>query len=209
MIAVRHGETEWNILGKHQGHLDSALTERGIRQAHAIAAGLQEFSIDEFYSSDLGRAVQTAEIISQNIGKKFVTDPRLREQSLGILQGFTRAEFQSGYPDEYGKFVSRDPDYAIPGGESIREKFLRCTGCIEELSKQHQGKSILVVTHGGVLISCFQKTLNIPITQRRTYSLFNGSINVFTLSETQEWRLEIWGGMHHMRLQHLPAIDDF
>ena len=148
IIAVRHGETEWNSIGKQQGHLNSNLTELGIRQAQAIANGVSKFSIDEFYSSDLGRAVQTAEIISQNIGKKFVPDARLREQNLGILQGLTRTAFESRFPEEYSQFISNDPDYRIPGGESIRDRFSRCIHCVEDISKTHCGKSILIVTHG-------------------------------------------------------------
>ena len=208
IIAVRHGETEWNKAGKQQGHFNSNLTELGIHQAQAIANGLLEFSIDQFYCSDLGRSVQTAEIISQSISKKFVLDVRLREQNLGILQGLTRAAFESKYPEEFSQLESHDPDYRIPGGESVRDKFSRCIFCVEDLSKTHCGKSILIVTHGGVL-SCFMyKALCIPLTQKRTFSLLNGSINVFSISEAMEWRLEIWGDISHMQAHDLTTIDD-
>jgi probable phosphoglycerate mutase len=208
IIAVRHGETEWNSIGKQQGHLNSDLTELGIRQAQAIANGLSKFSIDEFYCSDLGRAVQTAEIISQITGKEFVPNARLREQNLGILQGLTRTAFESRYPEEYSHFISNDPDYRIPGGESIRDRFSRCINCIEDISKTHCGKSILIITHGGVLMSFIHKALGIPLTQKRTFSLLNGSINIFSISEKMEWRLEIWGDINHMWAQHLDAFDD-
>jgi 2,3-bisphosphoglycerate-dependent phosphoglycerate mutase len=208
LIAVRHGETEWNKTGKHQGHLNSDLTELGVRQAQAIAHGVSKFSIDEFYCSDLGRAVHTAEIISQNIGKEFVPDARLREQNLGILQGSTRAAFASQYPEEFSQWESHDPDYRIPGGESLREKFSRSIQCVEDLSKTHCGKSILIVTHGGVL-SCFMhKALCIPLTQKRTFSLLNGSVNIFSISETMKWRLEVWGDVSHMREHSLNTSDD-
>jgi probable phosphoglycerate mutase len=208
IIAVRHGETEWNKAGKQQGHLNSNLTELGIRQTQAIANGLTKFSIDEFYCSDLGRAVQTAVIISQSIGKEFVPDARLREQNLGILQGLTRTAFESRYPEEYSQFVSNDPDYRIPGGESIRDRFSRCINCVEDLSKTHRGKSILIITHGGVLSSFMHKALCIPLTQKRTFSLLNGSVNVFSISETMEWRLELWGDISHMQAHDLNTRDD-
>ena len=208
IIAVRHGETEWNKVGKQQGHLNSNLTELGIRQAHAIADGLSKFSIDGFYCSDLGRAIQTATIISQKNGKEFIPDMRLREQNLGILQGLTRSAFQSQFPEEYSQLECNDPDYRIPGGESIRDRFLRCTNCIEDLSKAFYGKSILIVGHGGVLMSCIQKALCIPLTQKRTFSLLNGSINVFSISETMEWRLEIWGDISHLQSRNLSTYDD-
>ena len=208
IIAVRHGETEWNKAGKQQGHLNSKLTELGIRQAHAIAHGLLKYSIDEFYSSDLGRAVQTAEIISQSIGKEFISDTRLREQNLGILQGLTRAAFESRYPNEFSQLESHDPDYRIPGGESVCDRFSRCISCVEDLSKTHCGKSILIVTHGGVLACFIYKALCIPLTQKRAFSLLNGSINVFSMSETMEWRLEIWGDISHMQDHTISMSDD-
>jgi broad specificity phosphatase PhoE len=208
IIAVRHGETEWNKEGKQQGYLNSNLTELGIHQAQEIANGLSKFSIDEFYCSDLGRAIQTAEIISQNIGKKFVPDARLREQNLGILQGLTRIEFKIRFPEEYSHFVSNDPDYRIPGGESIRDRFSRCITCVEDISKTQSGKSILIVTHGGVLMSFIHKALCIPLTQKRTFSLLNGSINVFSITETMEWRLDVWGDINHMRAHSLDTFDD-
>lgn len=208
IIAVRHGETEWNKIGKQQGHLNSNLTELGIRQAQAIAEGLQKFSIDRFYCSDLGRAIQTAKIISPKIGKEFIPDARLREQNLGILQGLTRTDFESRFPEEYSKFEKHDPEYRIPGGESIHDKYSRCINCIEDLLKTHYGKSMLIITHGGVLVSFIQKALCIPLTQKRTFSLLNGSINVFSISEIMEWRLEIWGDINHMQSHNLDTLDD-
>jgi 2,3-bisphosphoglycerate-dependent phosphoglycerate mutase len=208
IIAVRHGETEWNKAGKQQGHLNSNLTELGIRQAQAIADGMQKLSIDKFYCSDLGRAVQTAKIISQNIGKEFIPDTKLREQNLGILQGLTRNDFKLQFPKEYSQFISNNPDYRIPEGESIRERFSRCINYIEEISKIHRGKSILIVTHGGALTSFIQKALSIPLTQKRTFSLLNGSINIFSISETMEWRLEVWGDINHMHAHNLDTFDD-
>jgi probable phosphoglycerate mutase len=208
IIAVRHGETEWNKLGKQQGHLNSDLTELGIRQSQAIADGLSKYSIDEFYCSDLGRAVQTAEIISQSIGKQYIADTGLREQNLGILQGLTRSDFESLFPEEYAQWENHDPDYRILEGESIRDKHSRCIQCVEDLSAIHSGKTILIVTHGGVLMSFIQKALNIPLSQKRTFSLLNSSINIFSISEEMEWRLEIWGDINHMQANNLNATDD-
>lgn len=208
IIAVRHGETEWNRVEKQQGHLNSDLTDLGIRQAKALAEGINDYKIDFFYSSDLGRAIQTASIISQRIGKDFITDDRLRERNLGILQGLTKKEFEKEYPDESAKLKSNDPDYRIPGGESIRDRYVRSVNCIEDLSRKCNGKTILIVAHGGVLMSFMQKALTIPLTQKRSYSLFNGSINMFTLSENSDWRLEVWGDVSHLKTKGLVYLDD-
>ncbi|HAJ80412.1 MAG TPA: histidine phosphatase family protein [Fibrobacteres bacterium] len=208
IIAVRHGETEWNKIEKQQGHLNSDLTELGIRQAYAMADGLKGFNIEYFYSSDLGRAIETSLIISKAINIKFIPETRLRERNLGILQGLTKGEFNIKHPEDYEKLKSNDPDYRIPNGESIRDRYVRCISCVEDFSKIHFGKTILIVSHGGILMSLIHKALEIPLTSLRNYSLFNGSINVFSISENSKWRLEIWGDVSHLRANSLATIDD-
>lgn len=209
LIALRHGETLWNSIGKQQGHLDSELTETGLQQAKAAAHALKNFQLDFFYSSDLGRAVQTAAIISEIIQTKFTTDIRLRERHLGIMQGLTIKEFENLYPDEATRYHQHDPDYRIPGGESIQDRYTRSVQCIESLAQKHSGSTILVITHGGILTGMFQKAINLPLNQKRTFSVINMGLNIFTISEDHQWFLETWGDICHLKLSGLPAIDDF
>jgi broad specificity phosphatase PhoE len=89
LMLIRHGETEWNRAGKFQGHADSPLTHRGLAQARAVALALAEEDFDAFYSSDLGRAKKTASIIADRLGRRYLTDERLREQHYGLIQGMT------------------------------------------------------------------------------------------------------------------------
>jgi 2,3-bisphosphoglycerate-dependent phosphoglycerate mutase len=207
-IVVRHGETEWNKIGIQQGHLNSPLTALGIKQAKAMGEGLQSFPIDLIFSSDLGRATETAAIISKIIGKPFTTDIRLRERHLGIMQGLTQAQFAQKYPEDAARFKSHDPDYAFPTGESARQRYTRCVACLEDFALRFPGKTILIVAHGGVLMSFIHRALNIPLDAKRTYSLFNASINVFTIDQDKSWRLDIWGDTNHLRKHSLSTIDD-
>lgn len=205
LFVVRHGETEWNLIGKQQGHLNSPLTESGIKQAHALAAGLTDMGIKILYSSDLGRAVQTAEIIGACLGLGVTIDQRLRERHLGSLQGLTMREFHEQFPEEFAAHTSGDPDYILPGGESARQRFERCVACCVELAARHAGQRVLVVTHGGVLMSLFYHALGIPLTDPRRFSLFNAAINRFTICG-DSWRLETWGDISHLR--EMTALDD-
>ncbi len=134
IFAVRHGETEWNKIEKQQGHLNSNLTECGKLQAKVLGDGLCKNKFDSFYTSDLGRAIETSEIISNCIKKDFIPDLRLRERHLGTLQGLKKAEFKDKYPDEWMKFNSNDPDYVLPGGESIRQRYERAIHGIEDIA---------------------------------------------------------------------------
>ena len=197
VIVVRHGETEWNMAGRQQGHMDSPLTELGLKQAEAVGAFLTDAGIDVVYSSDLGRASTTANIIDSCVKSGVTLDGRLRERNLGTTQGLTLGEFSERYSAEYDKFFAGDPDYIIPEGESIRQRFDRSTSCIEELAVACAGKKILLVTHGGVLDGMFRKAVGLPLNTARTFSLFNAGINEFTIAEGS-WNLDSWGLTQHL-----------
>ncbi len=202
---VRHGETEWNLAGRQQGHLDSPLTPRGIRQANALAHALADRGIQVIYASDLGRAMQTAETIAANLNLPVHPDPRLRERHLGTMQALTKAQFQQQHPQASAAFDSGDPDHCLPGGESARQRYDRTVSCVEELAQHQPGQTMLIVTHGGVLDGMCRRTLAIPLTQPRRFSLFNGAVNRFTWTDPN-WQLDTWGDLTH--LGDLETLDD-
>jgi broad specificity phosphatase PhoE len=117
LIAVRHGETEWNVQRREMGQLDSPLTVRGIQQAEALGRRLSGIKFDELYSSDLGRAVQTAEIIAATCEKLVRLDSGLRERNMGLFQGLTWKEMSEKYPSEHETYKRTGFYNAIPGGE--------------------------------------------------------------------------------------------
>jgi probable phosphoglycerate mutase len=198
VFVVRHGETEWNLTGRQQGHLDSPLTKRGIQQAHALAQELVGRGIERIFSSDSGRAFTTADIIRARLGLPVRIDARLRERHLGTLQGLTKAEWRQRYPEEWRAFNSGDPDYCFPGGESARQRYERTVGCVGLLAAKHSGHTILIVSHGGVLNGLFHKAIGIPLSNPRRFSLFNAAINSFTVCGASWW-LDTWGETSHLR----------
>ncbi len=197
VIVVRHGETMWNTEGRWQGHLDCPLTPRGLTQAQALARRLMNQRFNALYSSDLGRAYHTAQIISAATGHGVVSDARLRERNLGIFQGLRSEEIKTAYPEEYELYRSRDPDHMIPGGESLRQQVERNISCLEELAQNHSGESIVVVTHGGVLSGLFRHTLSIPLQAPRRFEFMNSSLNVFAYGGGY-WTLRTWGDVSHL-----------
>ncbi|MEE8399497.1 MAG: histidine phosphatase family protein [Desulfobacterales bacterium] len=205
LFVVRHGETEWNLVGKQQGHLDSPLTGVGIRQAHALAEGLATKGIEVIYSSDLGRAMQTAEVIAARLQLPVTSDRRLRERHLGLMQGMTMVDFRDRNPDAFARFESGDDAYLLPGGESTRQIYERCVACCIELAAQHPGGKMLVVTHGGALSSLMRYALNVALSEPRHFSLFNAAINCFVVSG-ETWRLDTWGDISHLR--EITTLDD-
>lgn len=198
LIVVRHGETLWNAGGRLQGHLDSGLSPLGVRQAEAIARRLGEERFVALYSSDLGRAFQTAEPIAQATGLPIVTDSRLRERNLGVFQGLTMAEILERFPDDHRRFVSGDPDHVVPGGESGRQRYERTVACADEMAARHRGERVLIVTHGGVLNGLLRRALGIDLAIPLSYRLFNATINTFFV-RGGTWKLGTWGDIHHLR----------
>lgn len=206
LFVVRHGETLWNQQGLLQGHLDSPLSELGVNQANALAEYFSKCDWDLIVSSDLTRAVRTAEIIKGASDKQVLTDNRLRERNLGIVQGLTVKEFGEKYHEESVKFNEGGADYAIPGGESIGQRFKRSITCIKELAERYKGNKIIIVTHGGVLDGVFRFTVKIPLNQARTFSLFNASVNTIQIQD-DSWNIVTWGYVEHLRA--LGSMDDW
>ena len=197
LIIVRHGQTQWNLKLIRQGHLDSPLTEKGIAQAKALGERLMRETFTALYSSDLGRAVQTAQMIAAATGHEIVTDPRLRERHLGIFQGLNGDELREKYPEEYRLHRTVGPSYVIPGGESVRQQMARNVDYLVEIAEKHRGETIVVVTHGGVLSGFFRHALAIPLEAPRRFEFMNASLNVFAY-EAGNWMLRTWGDVSHL-----------
>jgi probable phosphoglycerate mutase len=197
VIIVRHGQTQWNLKLIRQGHLDSPLTDRGITQAKALGKRLAHEEFTALYSSDLGRAVQTAEMIGAVTGHFVVIDDRLRERNLGVFQGLGRDEIERRFPEEYRLHRSIGPDYVIPSGESVRQQVERNLLCLAELGEKHVAETIVVVTHGGVLSGLFRHTFSIPFSAPRRFEFMNASLNVFNY-ENGSWFLQTWGDVSHL-----------
>jgi broad specificity phosphatase PhoE len=150
-ILIRHGETDWNRQRRYQGQADTGLNSRGTKQANELAMRLKEKNIVALYSSDLLRALQTAEIIAQIIKKPIYRDARLREIRLGDWQGKSRQEVQNQYA-ELVKQRREDPlGSTVPGGERGDQVLARMQAAFRDIQKQHPGEVVAVISHGFAL----------------------------------------------------------
>jgi 2,3-bisphosphoglycerate-dependent phosphoglycerate mutase len=131
---VRHGESTWNVAGLAQGQHDQAeLTERGLRQASDAAWRFRDRAIRAIYASDLRRAVQTAAAFAAAVGVPVFTDTRLRERSLGVLEGVPSSALGPSVTGlDGGRVVDQDARPA--GGESLREMYQRAAAFCDELA---------------------------------------------------------------------------
>ena len=177
IIAVRHGETAWNVDTRLQGHLDIALNTKGIWQAGQVAHALASEPVDAVYSSDLLRAWQTANAIAFATNSPLTADVGLRERGFGEFEGKTYAEIEALWPQASQQWRKREPNWAPPGGESLttmRERVLT-TAC--GLARQHIGGQIVLVAHGGVMDILYRLATGQELQAPRSWHLGNAAIN--------------------------------
>ncbi|HYW56165.1 MAG TPA: histidine phosphatase family protein [Polaromonas sp.] len=177
IIAIRHGETEWNVNARMQGHLDIALNDTGRWQADRVAQALIDEPITAIYTSDLLRAFDTAQAISGELTVPAQSDTGLRERHFGEFQGRTLAELEATQPGQAMRWRTRDPDYAPLGGESLVQFRGRVLDATQKLVARHPGELIALVTHGGVLDVLYRAATRVELQAARTWALGNASIN--------------------------------
>jgi alpha-ribazole phosphatase/probable phosphoglycerate mutase len=143
ILFARHGETDWNVQRRVQGHSDTPLNETGRAQARVLADELAEESIDAVYSSDLLRAHETARIVAEPRGLNVTATRDLRERDFGTWEGLTDDEIFARYPEAAS---SRWGD-----GETKEEMAQRVFDALQRIADAHAGGRVLVVSHGGPL----------------------------------------------------------
>jgi len=147
---LRHAQSEWNALGRWQGHGDPSLSELGREQAHAVAARLTGAGIERIVASDLARALETAEIVGKQLGLAVERDALWRERDIGTWTGLTREEIEARWPADYAHFRAHEEHARPGGGES--NALLRARGqrALAALRERHDGARVVVVTHRGI-----------------------------------------------------------
>ena len=201
IVAVRHGETAWNVDTRIQGQLDIGLNHRGLWQAERVAAALSEESIDRIYSSDLQRAHTTAQAIARHAGNSAARDVQLhtglRERGFGAFEGETWADIAHKWPEDSRRWKQRDPHFAPPGGETPTQLLARVAETVNEIAARHAGEHIVLVAHGGVLDMLYRLATRQELHAPRTWHLGNAAINRL-LWTPDGLSLVGWGDVRHL-----------
>ena len=197
IIAVRHGETAWNVDTRIQGHLDIALNDTGHWQARQVARALADEPLAAVYTSDLQRAHATAQAIAQASGAPLVAEPGLRERSFGELEGRTFAEIEAELPEQARRWRQRDPHFAPTDGETLVQLRERIAATTHRLAAQHTEQLIVLVAHGGVLDMLYRLATGLDLQAPRTWLVTNASINRL-LWTPQGLTLVGWADTQHL-----------
>ena len=179
ILAIRHGETAWNVDTRIQGHLDIPLNDTGLQQARWLAEALAERDqIHAVYASDLSRAHVTAQTIADAAGLAVSTHLGLRERHFGDFQGRTFAEIEAELPEHAHHWRKRTPEWSPPGaGESLIAVRERVLASVDELAARHVGEQIVLVAHGGVMDVLYRAATRLELQAPRTWLLPNTAVN--------------------------------
>jgi alpha-ribazole phosphatase len=185
MLLVRHGRTSWNSDGRFMGQMDIPMDETGNRQAEAVARRLMVERPEAIYSSDLSRALKTAQAIQRAIGEaispasmpRLIVEPRLREMHFGEWQGLTYPEIKSNQPGllaDWEKDVIHSP---APGGETFAQTAERVKSVFSEITKAHPDGTVLLIAHGGAFQSLICLALGISIDRYWQFGMDNAGLS--------------------------------
>ena len=209
LILVRHGETEWNLAGRIQGHSDSRLTALGAEQGRRAAERLAGLDIAAVYASDLGRARETGELIAVPHGLAVKTVQELRERCYGAFEGKTAEEIRGEDPEAFERWLGDRLGLAPPGGETQQELSERVVGALRGIAGAHPGRTVAVATHGGPIKSAVFAVLEIPIGSWDRAWVSNGSVTVLR-GNRGELKVDCFNDTSHLDLAAArgPGVED-
>jgi 2,3-bisphosphoglycerate-dependent phosphoglycerate mutase len=151
LFLFRHGQTDWNREGRLQGHTDTPLNATGLVQAEALAQRLLAHRLDAVVSSDLTRALTTARIIAEVSEVPLLTDPGLREVSVGLAEGLLWEEAKARFGAELTERWYSDDNVAFPGGETGYQTLTRGLAALRRVALTHPYRRLAVSTHGAMV----------------------------------------------------------
>src|SRR5262245_24091928 len=151
VLLIRHGQSEGNAEGRFGGHSATPLSARGRKQALATAQALAAESVSAIYSSDLTRAVTSAEPLAKLKGLQVEKSDAFRERSVGVMEGLTFEDAAEKHPEQYAALLQRDFDHVLTGGESYRQRLDLAWQKLDELVSLHKGGRIVVFSHTGTI----------------------------------------------------------
>ena len=195
---VRHGETEWNKLGRFQGHEDIKLNERGLAQARETAKTAAGWGHSAIYTSPLIRTMQVAEEMAKVTQARVSQRPGLKELGLGELEGVTGEEMRLGWPEVFSAWRSSPEKVSMPNGESLLQLRDRAWQSILDIEGEHsEGESVVVISHNFAIRSIVGELLGVPLENFHRMSLSLASVSTFE-SDDRGRRLISYNSTGHL-----------
>ncbi len=196
IILVRHGQTDYNVEGRLQGHLDSPLNETGLAQADKLAEYLKDVPIDVCFSSPLSRANTTAKKVAALHDLPVSVDDRLIEIDHGDWTNHLKSALKKDYPEEYNKYTQTPRPYTGPNAESLSDMGKRGAEALQEIACKNPGKTVLVAAHSDFNKATVCEILGLEYEHFNELQQDNTSISI--LRYDGNWKLCVWNSIPHL-----------
>ncbi len=210
IVLIRHGETDWNAEKRMQGHIDIPLNSAGLKQVTALSRALAPETFDAIFTSDLQRAVQTAQAIAKPHNLSIQQDGGLRERCFGAFEGLRPQDIAIQYPHDYMRWRAMDIDARFPEGErvaeTLQEFYDRVENAVTRIVASGVYRKIAIVAHGGVLDCIYRCASGLALNVPRDFDMLNASINRLIWDGS---RLQVvqWSDISHLGGSALDEVD--
>jgi broad specificity phosphatase PhoE len=190
IVLVRHGATDWNLQGRCQGSTDRDLSDVGIRQAEQLAVLLSNEKIHAIYSSNLRRARQTAELISQPLNLSVMIEDDVRELDHGELEGLTFNEIKSAHAEFLARWRSIPAEICVPGGERLAAVAERAWNGLTQIVRRHQvTENIVVVSHNFPILGIICRVTATHLNDYRAFHVDPCSLTRLRYDGNGDWQV--------------------
>ncbi|HIC97339.1 MAG TPA: histidine phosphatase family protein [Aquificaceae bacterium] len=183
LVIIRHAESRWNPLGRYQGLMDPELSERGERQAQALAHALKGEEITRIYTSPLKRAYQTAKAVASELGVPIYREDRIIEIDHGKWSGMLVDEVKEKFPEEFEVWLKEPHRAEFEGGESLRDVHARVSDFLETLKEKHEGETVAVVSHTVPIRCMYCALLGVDLSRFWCFGCDNASYSVVLMED--------------------------
>ncbi len=206
LVLIRPGETDWNRQGRWQGWVAAPLNEHGWQQARKLAKFVRNIGMAALYSSDLRRARETAECLSEQLGYPAILDARLRERNIGLWQGLTLDEMRAWYPDEYAALLKNIDDYPVPAGESRLDVKRRVMAAYEDIITADKGETVGILSHTTTLKVLLAQI--VPGYDPLEVDVGNTSVTTLRRADKNRWELVTANDCLHLEGLETQAVPE-
>jgi len=205
IIFIRPGETDWNRDGRWQGQIAIPINEHGIAQAKRLTDFIRTIGLQNLYTSDLARAVDTAKIIAETLGIEPQLESRLRERHMGDWQGLTKAEIKSWYADEYAK-VKESRSEIIPGGESLKQVEKRVKAFFDDMMQNSTDETLGILSHTTAMRVILQEL--VPDFDPFKHEFSNISVTTLIRNDDGSWNVTQVNDISHLDGMETLAVGE-
>ncbi len=207
LILIRHGETDWNRIGRCQGVADIVLNENGKKQARELAHSLRDHNIKAIYSSDLKRAHETAQHIAEHHNITVQLEPGLQEMNQGDLEGLSFPDIRDRYAEVLKQWRESPETLRLPSGESLVEVQNRAWRVFEKVHQNHIGETVVAVSHNLTIITLLCKITGVGLKGFRDFHIEATSKNII-ISEDGSLRIDVINDVSHLSpMESVPLFE--